>query len=663
MASRRLRFRTKLFAAIGLLVAAALVAALALVRAETERRVRSDFAERFARTQEAFRQLQSLRRQAVADEVDALARGNPLFRTVLSSASVAEDDLGFGGGAPAEERLRDANLRLRSLLPSLAIAERHAVFAVATASGELIYSRTEPDRFGASIVAVPPVPSALEGNDAVAVWGRAEDAAVRLPLAPVPPPDAVYEVVAEPVAFGDEVHGLVLVGTRVDRAMLDAMRAISGLDVVLLGEAGALDATLDRERAAAVAAAPRGATEVTLGGERWLLARTEIVPGAGDDGVAFAVLASIDAELAFLPALQWSFAGLGAAILAVALAVAFALARGVARPVAKLAKAAARVGKGDLATQVEIASGDELETLGVAFNAMVEGLRDREHVRRTFERHVSPEIAEAVLRDPEAAGVRGTEREVTVLFSDLAGYTTLAEGLPPETLVACLNEYFEALCDAVLATGGTVNDLLGDGVLASWGAPVAQPDHATRACRAALGANERLAVLGATWQQRRLPALRWRIGIHTGRVVAGEMGTAERAKYGIIGDAVNVASRLEGANRSLGTTILLSDDTRAALGDAFETCEIATIRVAGRTTPLVVHELLGEAGALDAARAASDERYAIALSRFRAGAFAEVTAALDGANDPRSRSLCRRATALAAAPPATWDGVIDVEKS
>lgn len=663
----RLRFRTKLFLALGLLVAMALLAALVVVRSETERRVRADFALRFERTVSAFRELQSMRRRVVSDEVAALAMANPQFRSVLSSASVAEDDLGFGGGPSRHEQLADANLRLRSLLPSLSIARRHDVFVVASAAGELIYSRAAPERFGASLLDVAPVARAMAGEEAVALWGGAADLQPGVPLAP--DPEGVYEVIVEPVAFGDELHGLVLVGTRIERAALESLRAISGLDVMLLGAAGALDSTLDAAAAAEIAAVLRtergdsASAEHVAADERWLVSRAEIVPGAGTDRFSFALLASIDAELAFLPGLQWTFAGLGAGILAVALAIAFALARGVARPVGQLARAAQRVGKGDLDTRVAIESGDELEALGGAFNQMVAGLRERDRIRRTFERHVSREVAEELLRHPEAGAARGRRCEVTVLFSDLAGFTTFAESRAPETLVACLNEYFGVLCDAVLATGGTVNDLLGDGVLASWGAPIAHPDHAERACRAALLASDRLTALAAAWRDRGLPALRWRIGLHSGPVVAGEMGTAERTKYGIIGDAVNVASRLEGANKQLGTVTLLSEQTREAVGSRFEVCEVDTIRVAGRSAPLRVFELIGEAGSVGAERLAARDRYEAALAAYRSRDFARAEDLLAGSESGVARSLRERARAFAAdPPPATWDTVLDVAK-
>jgi class 3 adenylate cyclase len=249
-----------------------------------------------------------------------------------------------------------------------------------------------------------------------------------------------------------------------------------------------------------------------------------------------------------------------------------------------------------------------------------------------------------------------------VLFSDLEGFTALAEHRAPEEVLAHLNEYFEVMCGAIFEAGGTVNELLGDGVLASFGAPIAHPDHAARACRAALLASEHLAPLADAWRASGRPQLRWRIGVHTGEVVVGEMGTAERTKYGMIGDAVNLASRLEGANKTLGTTILVSDATRTAAGDAFAFREIDTIRVAGRAQPLRVFEPLAVASA---EALALRDRHEAALAAFRARDFAGAIVLLAAieAQDDAARRLCERARRCAETPPPEgWDAVTDVKK-
>jgi len=660
-----MRFRTRIFLAVAGVACLALATALFGARHEAERRAGAEIAERFARTGAAFRQLQALRRRIVADEVDSLARSHPLFRTVLSTAS-AEDDLGFGGLPSLADRLRDANLRLRSLLPSLALAERHEVFAVASAGGELIFDKLDPTRFGDDLSGIAVLREAAGGAQAVGLWSRAADLPAELRLVPEPPPRAVYEVIAQPIAFGEEVHGLVLAGGRIDREALEDLRAIADVHVALVAGGALVASTLDAAQAAAVEARlaelPDGAgaapVQVRLDGERFLVARVAIDPSA-----AFLLLRSLDAELGFVRALERAAALLAAAVLAGALAVGFALARGITRPIATLARAAERVGRGELDTQVSIATGDELEELGDTFNGMVRGLRERDRIRRTFERHVSKHVADEILRHPEAVARAGERRVVSVLFADLGGFSALAERSDPEAVVARLNEYFAAVCEAVLAEEGTVNELLGDGMLAFWGAPLAQPDHAARACRAALACRERLARLTEGWQAAGLGALRFRIGVHTGPVVVGEMGTPERSKYGVIGDAVNLASRLEGANRFYGTQLLVSGDTAAAAGAGFVFREIDRVRVAGRTAPVALFEPLGASGEVGRERLALREGYEAALAAWRAGdpaAAAERLAALAASHPgdgPGAALLARIHAAAESAPAPGWDGV------
>jgi len=654
-----MRFRTRIFLAVAGVACLALATALFGARHEAERRAGAEIAERFARTGAAFRQLQALRRRIVADEVDSLARSHPLFRTVLSTAS-AEDDLGFGGLPSLADRLRDANLRLRSLLPSLALAERHEVFAVASAGGELIFDKLDPTRFGDDLSGIAVLREAAGGAQAVGLWSRAADLPAELRLVPEPPPRAVYEVIAQPIAFGEEVHGLVLAGGRIDREALEDLRAIADVHVALVAGGALVASTLDAAQAAAVEARlaelPDGAgaapVQVRLDGERFLVARVAIDPSA-----AFLLLRSLDAELGFVRALERAAALLAAAVLAGALAVGFALARGITRPIATLARAAERVGRGELDTQVSIATGDELEELGDTFNGMVRGLRERDRIRRTFERHVSKHVADEILRHPEAVARAGERRVVSVLFADLGGFSALAERSDPEAVVARLNEYFAAVCEAVLAEEGTVNELLGDGMLAFWGAPLAQPDHAARACRAALACRERLARLTEGWQAAGLGALRFRIGVHTGPVVVGEMGTPERSKYGVIGDAVNLASRLEGANRFYGTQLLVSGETRSAAGDGFAFREVDRVRVAGRDTPVSLFEPLGAAGAVAPERLTAAARYETALAAWRAGDADAARAALCAVAPDDGPATALRARLADAGTPAA-DGVV-----
>jgi class 3 adenylate cyclase len=378
------------------------------------------------------------------------------------------------------------------------------------------------------------------------------------------------------------------------------------------------------------------------------------------------LLGPLDAELAFLRRLRVSLLGSGAAILVAALLPAFALARGITRPVGLLVRAARRVGAGDLDTGVAIASSDEIGELGRAFDDMTRGLRERERIRRTFERYVSKEVAQEVLRHPGVAPAGGARRELTVAFVDLAGFTSLAEGARPELLVARLTEYFEAVCDAVLASDGTVNEFLGDGVVAFWGAPVPHEDHAARAVRAALRCRDALEPLMERWREAGA-ASGFRIGLHTGELVVGEIGGAERRAYRAVGDAMNVAARIEGANKVYGTRLLASGATLTRAGGAVVAREIDRVRVVGRAEPIALFELLAPAGALDPAREALAARYAEGLAAYRGRDFGgamhafEDCAAVAPGDGPSAVLLARSRTFFASPPPAGWDGCFDLD--
>jgi adenylate cyclase len=214
----------------------------------------------------------------------------------------------------------------------------------------------------------------------------------------------------------------------------------------------------------------------------------------------------------------------------------------------------------------------------------------RRRFRDSFGRYVSREIAAQVLA--EAPSLRGERRHISILFSDLRGFTTLSESMPAEEVAARLNEYFEAMTTAIFAHRGMVNDFVGDGIVAFFGAPLADPDHALNAVRSAAEMDRALAGLNARWGAGGLAELRMGIGVHTGQVFVGNIGGAARVKYTVVGDPVNLASRVEGLNKELGTTILITEETRAAVGDAVEVKDRGLMAVKGRVQPVHVYELL-----------------------------------------------------------------------
>jgi adenylate cyclase len=301
--------------------------------------------------------------------------------------------------------------------------------------------------------------------------------------------------------------------------------------------------------------------------------------------------------------------------------------------------------------------------------AVVQSREEREKgrfVREAFAHYLNPEVTDLLARDPSRLRLGGERRALTILFSDVRSFTSIAENLPPEALGELLNEYLGAMTDVVFRHYGLLDKYVGDAVMAFWGAPVDAPDHAARGCRAALDMLVALRTLHERWRAQGLPLLEMRIGINSGEAVVGNFGSAQRFSYTAMGDDVNLASRLEGLNKEYGTTMLVADATRQAVGDEFVCREIDRVRVKGRTQPVAVHEVLGRRaddpeGRL-AGRAAAFEG---ALAAYRRRDWDEAIGRLvalgerwtDDPAVPPFLARCRRLRDRP--PPPAWDGVFD----
>jgi adenylate cyclase len=215
----------------------------------------------------------------------------------------------------------------------------------------------------------------------------------------------------------------------------------------------------------------------------------------------------------------------------------------------------------------------------------------RRRLRDALGRYVSPEVAARVERNP--GDLEGERRQVSILFTDLRGFTTLSERMAPEEMAARLTEYFDAMTSAIFARRGMVNDFIGDAILAVFGAPLDDPQHARHAVLSALAMMETLAKLNKHWSAEGLPALRMGVGVHTGEVFAGNVGRAGKVKYAVVGDTVNLASRVEGLNKELGTTMLVTEATYRAAGLDLEVKDRGPISVKGREEPVRVYEVVG----------------------------------------------------------------------
>jgi adenylate cyclase len=209
--------------------------------------------------------------------------------------------------------------------------------------------------------------------------------------------------------------------------------------------------------------------------------------------------------------------------------------------------------------------------------------------RQALERFLSSNIVEKILANPDEIHLGGENQTVTILFSDIRGFTRMSENMEPHAVVELLNEYFSEMTDLIFESGGTLDKYLGDGIMAVYGAPIPKPDDALRATKTAIEMQRALADLNRDWESRGQQALRMGVGVNTGPVTAGNIGSAKRMDYTVIGDAVNLASRL--CSNAAGGQILVSESTFLQLGGTIPAQKLDPIRVKGKETPVELHEV------------------------------------------------------------------------
>ncbi len=308
-------------------------------------------------------------------------------------------------------------------------------------------------------------------------------------------------------------------------------------------------------------------------------------------------------------------------------------------------------GRGAWIPPVEFALSGAFPFFGWAYAAYRQVREDREKVRKIFSRYVSPSVVETLVRQGTETELAGETREVSVLFADVQGFTTVSENLSPKETVARLNRVFSEINRTVFERSGTINRYVGDAVMAFWGAPADQSDHAVRSVRAALEIAERTKKADA--------ALRIRMGIATGNVLVGNVGDERFSDYTVMGDRVNFASRLEGITRYYGTDVLVSKKTYALAKNAFLFREVDSIRVKGKTVAESVYEPLRLKNATDRGESDRAERHAKALALYRKGNFkaAEKEFSFNSLNgDSVAETFLKRIEDWEGIPPRNFDG-------
>ncbi len=566
----RSSLRTRIFLAFSALLLAVLIATLGLAGLIVSREAQRTLSRELLTTGEVFEELLAERTDRLETNSILLASDFALKRVIATHYEPQTYD-------PQTLASVALNYQRRIGVDLLWIADETGVLLAGSPAGAA----------GRSIAGSSPLREAIETQQAATAIAEVDGALLQLVAVPV---------------LGPDVIGFLVLGQAIDDALARRLREDTGSEISFLTESRVFASswpvqTRDRLLPAdeARTALLRGPTAhktslLTLDGERFL-SLVAPVDARITEPLHALVQGSYDKALAPLRALQRQIAAIGAVALIGALLTGIALAGGITAPVRALVDGMREVVKGNLRFRSKIEREDEIGFLARSFNEMVGGLEEREHIKDTFGRFVSRNVAEAVLggRVP----LEGERREASILFQDIRGFTRLSEKLDPVTLLRMLNQFFTEAVAAVEAEGGVVKQFTGDGVMALFGVPKAYDDHAERAVRAALGIVMRLEALNEQLRSQGLPALAIGAGIHAGNVVAGLIGPDERVEYGVVGEAVNLASRVESLTKDMQATVLVSKEIASRLGPGFVLGRTAVLPVRGSTQAVHVVEVLG----------------------------------------------------------------------
>jgi class 3 adenylate cyclase len=345
---------------------------------------------------------------------------------------------------------------------------------------------------------------------------------------------------------------------------------------------------------------------------------------------------------------------------------------GITGPVMRLLEGTRHVEAGRLDHPINVTTNDEIGQLSAAFNRMIDRLRHNQRIRETFGRYIDPRIAEGLLDQPQLAATEGQRRIMTVMFCDMKGFTALSEGFTPQGLVKVMNLYLSTMSEPIREQLGIIDKYIGDGIMAYWGPPFVEAgDQASFACRAAIDMMGRVGKLRKDLPEllgvRTIPAdCDIRIGVATGDALVGSIGSELMMSYTVMGDTVNLASRLEGANKVYGSRCLISEATAVAKG--IEVREVDRLVVVGQTQAQTVFDILGRAGELTPEQLSLRKSYAEGLMAYRERRWDEAKAAFARGleavpDDGPSMTFIARIESFAQNPPAEdWDGAWHLEQ-
>jgi adenylate cyclase len=589
-----------------------------------------------------------------------------------ADARVIALDVGFFESAPGDDDLaraiREAGMVIQPVIGSN-VHERNGYLEYGTPEGPVADLRPGTRAFGSANVlpdkdgAVRTMPLVTRlGNDLVPTLGLAAESVALLRPLELDQPPPIFEFAGRSIPVSDWHQMLVnYVGAPSDPGGRQTFRTVSFVDVlngtlepstfadkrVFIGWLGALGSADDYWTPVSERGQKMAGVEIHTNVAATIERNLFIVPESGAVTIATILL------LAVLTGLISARFGILKALLAV-----------LALGAAYLCALAYEFGNGRILNAIYPLLAIALPYSGAAIYYVIFEQRHARFLRGAMGRYLSPAVMEEIVRRPELLRLGGEKRDMTVLFSDIRGFTTFSEQLDPQELVTLLNEYLTAMTDIVYRYDGVLDKYMGDAIMAFWNGPVAQPDHARRACLTSLDMLETLHALHAHWRERGIPRLDIGIGLNSGPMSVGNMGSETRFDYTVMGDAVNLGSRLEGTNKEYHTNIVISQTTLDEVKDeGFVVRILDLVAVKGKAQPVAVYELIGRPGQFGRFTPELLALYERGIQLYRAQEFEDAAAAfhefLDHVpNDGPSMMYLERCDDLVAAPPPQdWDGV------
>ena len=528
---------------------------------------------------------QANRQHALAQIESSLLAGARIFKNLIeqrnqqitAAAAIVSRDHAFQEAFAGSDQDRETTL---SALASLRGRSRADNVLIASLDKKLLFDTRRPQLHGVPFP-FPKLINKAEASESAYAFVVLDGELYAIAVAPLLAPD--------PIAWLCPMF-------RIDDDFAREIQSYTNLEITFLSGAELFGTTLPNRQAVSemlrnCVLPPQQVINLRLAAE---IFPSYVAPLPAESGSPIALLQrSLDKELAPYLRLERTYLGLALLGLVLSGIMGLWIARSVSRPVLELAGGAREIAAGNYNHRVQLKQEDEIGALAISFNQMSAGLAERDRVRDLLGKVVSPAIATELLRKKVRLG--GEQREVTVLFSDLRNFTSMSEALAPEEIVGILNHYFTRMAAIVEKHGGVVDKYVGDGLMALFGAPVAYPDDADRALHATLEMTRALDDLNQQWQRRGLPTIDVGIGINTGVVVAGNMGSEKRLNYTVIGDGVNLASRLEALTKTpeYGARIIVSSATLAKAKEKYRTRRLGEVAVKGKQIPTEIFALLG----------------------------------------------------------------------